>query len=56
MTPSSDTPQDVSGPVTIASTMDAPVGPVPFTHLTPHSRGGLGEVWVASTATLGFGL
>src|SRR5262245_3188887 len=44
MTSPSDPPQDGSGPMSRGSTVDAPVGAVPFTDLTSHSRGGLGEV------------
>src|SRR5947209_7590710 len=44
MTDSSDTSRGGSSPLSIASTVDAPGCQVPFTDLTPHSRGGLGEV------------
>src|SRR5207248_4646212 len=50
MTSPSDPPHDGSSPS--YSTIAATVGPLPFTNLTPHSRGGLGEVLRGTDAEL----
>src|SRR5262245_25891925 len=45
MTPSADQARTASGPPGLETTAAAPGGSVPFTDLTPHARGGLGEVF-----------
>ncbi len=50
--PLSDTPPDLAGPIGLDSTVDAPHRPGPFTDLTPHARGGIGEVFRATDTDL----
>jgi len=52
MTSPSDPTQDGSSPIPLDCTVDAPHWTGPYTDLTPHARGGLGEVFRATDPQL----